>query len=193
MLDQPPDSGAGPYKPRASPSSWPTCATSPSSDMAGSMSDHQHNSLTPAPHSPGAQNWVLDLTFIRLVWRSCRGFPAGSFRFNRGRYRFRFQPPPVKPCMRFSRTRLTDVLHRRHSTFQARKGLGGTTIPSRLIRPRWFGDSTPGSSPIPKLGGVCPVWTATARAGSGHSCGSGRASVRSCRSGNTPPSRAGTS
>ena len=40
------------------------------------------------------------------------------------------------PCMRFSRRRLTDVLHRRHSTFQARKGLGGTTIPSRLIRPR---------------------------------------------------------
>lgn len=36
----------------------------------------------------------------------------------------RFQLPPVKPCMRFSRTRLTDVLHRRRSTFQARKGLG---------------------------------------------------------------------
>src|SRR3954452_6430779 len=27
---------------------------------------------------------------------------------------FRFQPPPVEPCMRFSRTRLTDVVHRRH-------------------------------------------------------------------------------
>src|SRR5690242_17324644 len=27
----------------------------------------------------------------------------------------RFQSPPVKPCMRFSRTRLTDVLHRRCS------------------------------------------------------------------------------
>ncbi len=25
---------------------------------------------------------------------------------------FRFQPPPVEPCMRFSRTRLTDALHR---------------------------------------------------------------------------------
>ena len=63
------------------------------------------------------------------------GFPAGSFRFNLGRFRFRFQLPPVKPCMRFSRTRLTDVLHRRHSTFQARNGLGGTTSPSRLISP----------------------------------------------------------
>jgi hypothetical protein len=28
----------------------------------------------------------------------------------------RFQPLPVEPCMRFSRTRLTDVLHRRCST-----------------------------------------------------------------------------
>jgi hypothetical protein len=24
----------------------------------------------------------------------------------------RFQPPPVNPCMRFSRTRLTDIVHR---------------------------------------------------------------------------------
>src|SRR6266508_6670548 len=27
----------------------------------------------------------------------------------------RFQPPPVEACMRFSRTRLTDLVHRRHS------------------------------------------------------------------------------
>ena len=49
--------------------------------------------------------------------------------------------------------------------------------------------SVPGSSPIPELGGVRPVWTTTARAGSGHSCGSGRVSVRSCRSGNTAQPR----
>ena len=55
----------------------------------------------------------------------------------------RFQSPPVKPCVRFSRTRLTDVLHRRHSAFprQSRKGLGGRTIRWRLVRPRWSGDS----------------------------------------------------
>src|SRR4051794_34128074 len=49
----------------------------------------------------------------------------------------RFQPPPVEPCMRFSRTRLTDALHRRCSTGarQARFGLGATTVPWRLIRP----------------------------------------------------------
>ena len=31
-----------------------------------------------------------------------------------------FQLPPVKPCMRFSRTRLTDAVHRWHSVFPAR-------------------------------------------------------------------------
>jgi len=38
----------------------------------------------------------------------------------------RFQPPPIEPGVRFSRTRLTDVLHRRCSTGarQARLGLG---------------------------------------------------------------------
>jgi hypothetical protein len=33
----------------------------------------------------------------------------------------RFQLPPVEPCMRFSRTRLTDAVHRRHSVFPARR------------------------------------------------------------------------
>ena len=65
-----------------------------------------------------------------------QGFPVGSFFSVAVVRQLRFQLPPVKPCMRFSRTRLTDVLHRRYSAFQARKGLGGTTIPSRLIRPR---------------------------------------------------------
>jgi hypothetical protein len=50
---------------------------------------------------------------------------------------FRFQPPPVEPGMRFSRTRLTDALHRRCSTGarQDRLGLGAMTIPLREIRP----------------------------------------------------------
>ena len=34
----------------------------------------------------------------------------------------RFQRPPVEPCVRFSRTRLTDVVHRRHSVFPASPG-----------------------------------------------------------------------
>src|SRR5665648_901343 len=56
---------------------------------------------------------------------------VGSWRGNAGA--FRFQPPPVEPCMRFSRTRLTDALHRRCSTGarQARLGLGAATIPRR--------------------------------------------------------------
>ncbi len=55
---------------------------------------------------------------------------------------FRFQPPPVEPCMRFSRTRLTDALHRRCSVGarQARLGLGAATIPLREIRPSESGD-----------------------------------------------------
>src|ERR1035438_10342803 len=46
--------------------------------------------------------------------------------------------------MRFSRTRLTDVLHRRYSAFprQSRKGLGGMTVLWRLARPRGSGDSS---------------------------------------------------
>jgi hypothetical protein len=34
--------------------------------------------------------------------------------------------------------------------FQARKGLGGTMIPSRLIRPRWFGDNRTWVIPHPR-------------------------------------------
>ncbi len=46
-------------------------------------------------------------------------------------------PPPIEPCMRFSRTRLTDVLHRRHSApwRHGRLGRGATMVPLRLIRP----------------------------------------------------------
>jgi hypothetical protein len=52
------------------------------------------------------------------------------------------ESPPVEPCMRFSRTRLTDALHRRCSVGarQARFGLGATTIPLRQIRPSWLPD-----------------------------------------------------
>ena len=55
---------------------------------------------------------------------------------------FRFQPPPVEPCMRFSRTRLTDILHRRCSAGarQARLGRGATTMPLRETRPSSLGD-----------------------------------------------------
>ena len=50
----------------------------------------------------------------------------------------------IQPCMRFSRTRLTDALHRRRSTGarQGRFGLGATTIP--------FRETSPSSSRDPK-------------------------------------------
>jgi hypothetical protein len=49
------------------------------------------------------------------------GFPRVSFiSVALARSLFRFQLPPVKPCMRFSRTRLTDAVHRRHSASPAK-------------------------------------------------------------------------
>ena len=55
----------------------------------------------------------------RLAGRSrglcSAGFPVGCATPVAMVSVLRFQPPPVEPCMRFSRTRLTDVLHRRCS------------------------------------------------------------------------------
>ncbi len=68
------------------------------------------------------------------------GFPGGGATPVAMVSSLRFQLPPVEPCVRFSRTRLTDVLHRRRSTGarQGRLGLGATTVPLRLIRPKRF-------------------------------------------------------
>jgi hypothetical protein len=54
----------------------------------------------------------------------------------------RFQPPPVELGVRFSRTQLTDALHRRCSAGarQGRFGLGATMVPLSEIRPRLFGE-----------------------------------------------------
>ena len=49
-----------------------------------------------------------------------------------------FLPPPIDPCMRFSRTRLTDVLHRRHLASLAPRSVGS-----------WRGDgSVEGDQPV---------------------------------------------
>jgi hypothetical protein len=65
-------------------------------------------------------------------------------RFPEGRHLRLPQPapapaPPIEPGVRFSRTRLTDALHLRCSATRARQaqfGLGATTIPLSLTRPR---------------------------------------------------------
>ena len=74
------------------------------------------------------------------LWRNSEDGWVGDWRGDA--VAFRFQPPPVEPCMRFSRTRLTDVLHLRCSAGarQARLGRGGTTIPLRETRPSAVGD-----------------------------------------------------
>ena len=51
-----------------------------------------------------------------------RWFPAETFFSASVAGVLRLQPPPVEPCVRFSRTRLTDVVHRRHSALPAMSG-----------------------------------------------------------------------
>jgi len=54
-----------------------------------------------------------------------RSFPSGCPTSVTLAMPLRFQLPPVEPCMRFSRTRLTDVVHRRHSVSPARPERAG--------------------------------------------------------------------
>jgi Bifunctional DNA primase/polymerase, N-terminal len=67
------------------------------------------------PEAQIHQQWIESLSRVG-DWRGC---PCG----------LRFQPPPVKPCMRFSRTRLTDIVHRLACTVTLR------TFPDRRNTP----------------------------------------------------------
>ena len=86
-----------------------------------------------APDQVGGSRAGAVATAVCRRWsRVTRGFPVGLF-FSVavvGRV-LRFQLPPVNPCMRFSRTRLTDAVHRQHSVCsrQGLPALGETTIP----------------------------------------------------------------
>jgi hypothetical protein len=101
-------------------------------DQQVRMSVRMVGSRAGAVAVPGGRAWGL----------SSAGFPVGCATPVTVARSLRFQPPPVDPGMRFSRTRLTDALHRRCSagTRQARLGLGATTMPLREIRPRAPGD-----------------------------------------------------
>src|SRR6476620_6361606 len=59
------------------------------------------------------ENLTGGATFLEVGW-------VGGWRGDA--VAFRFQSPPVEPCVRFSRTRLTDALHRRCSVSPARPG-----------------------------------------------------------------------
>jgi hypothetical protein len=48
-----------------------------------------------------------------------RGFPPGAHPVTIGHSRSVSSARLIEPCMRFSRTRLTDIVHRRHSAFPA--------------------------------------------------------------------------
>jgi hypothetical protein len=75
-------------------------------------------------------------------WCSC-GFPRGCPTPVAVARSLRFQLPPVEPCVRFSRTRLTDVVHRGIRSFPpGPEGSGcAATIPLRLISPSWLGEA----------------------------------------------------
>jgi diguanylate cyclase len=80
---------------------------------------------------------------IRAILDEPFGGSAGGARAARhGRLALVSSRRHFEPCVRFSRTRLTDVLHRRHSGHprQDRWGRGATTIPLRSISPRRSGD-----------------------------------------------------
>ena len=90
---------------------------------------------------PAAQDHSAAVSFLKGLWRvgerrldrAARAGPTGLVSSRRH----------LEPCMRFSRTRLSDVLHRRHSAHfprQALWGLGATTVPERLISPRRSGE-----------------------------------------------------
>ena len=92
----------------ATPTRRPGDPTTSSASRALTHPHHQPRQQKPANRTPGT-----DVTQPRV------GSGAGAVRQH---MRARFQPPPVKPCVRFSRTRLTDVVHRRHSVSPASPG-----------------------------------------------------------------------
>ena len=87
-----------------------------------------------------------------------RGFPSGCPTSVAVVKSLRFQLPPVEPCMRFSRTRLTDVVHRRHSVSPARPGRAWVRRRFRQGRSA-RGDSVTGRTPpnVRRRGSVCAV------------------------------------
>ncbi len=86
--------------------------------------------------------WRGGVSTCRPGCHVSRGFPPGAQPVTIGHSRSVSSARLIEPCMRFSRTRLTDVVHRRHSAVprQSLPGLGATTIPPRLIRPSWSAD-----------------------------------------------------
>ena len=93
-----------------------------SGSLTGQALSHLHAAHPHQDHG-GSGAGAVACSGVRpgSLWCSC-GFPRGCPTPVAVARSLRFQLPPVEPCMRFSRTRLTDVVHRRHSVFPARPG-----------------------------------------------------------------------
>ena len=82
-------------------------------------------------------------------WPDVRRCPHSALQARRSQDGPRFQPPLIKPCMRFSRTRLSEIVHRAAVgaadvqrtvplswyTLSARKNAGGCACQRRPLRP----------------------------------------------------------
>ena len=114
------------------PHSWPLAASN-----CGCCSSGQRRSAPPNWSSGPAPSPCSPAVCRVGSWRGgggcggrsrslgARSFPSGCPTSVALAMPLRFQLPPVEPCMRFSRTRLTDVVHRRHSVSPARPGRAG--------------------------------------------------------------------
>jgi hypothetical protein len=71
--------------------------------------------ITSTPRWVGSGAGAVAAAGCRARGLCSAGFPVGCATPVALVSVLRFQLPPVEPCMRFSRTRLTDVLHRRCS------------------------------------------------------------------------------
>ena len=86
-----------------------------------------------------------------------------------GRSRLRFQSPPSNRACGSPAHGLPTLITGCIQRFprQGRKGLGGMTVLSRMIRPRWSGDSSTCLMPIPRRGAGCLPWTSISPAAKG--------------------------
>jgi hypothetical protein len=83
-------------------------------DTRRDRGDREHQASIPGQQAPPKQ-------LSRREWSGRREAPGFA---RRGRLIPGFLPPPIDPCVRFSRTRLADVLHRRHSAFPVPRPVG---------------------------------------------------------------------
>ncbi len=122
------------YRAETSARSWPSARSRDSSrDRKGSIRADSSGSMRNA----AVAHMIRDRSGRQEAPGAARLLPTGAG----------FLPPPIDPCMRFSLTRLTDVLLRRHSAIPARPGWAGARRWSRRGGSGLFGRGMRGPQP----------------------------------------------